>query len=721
MRKNIVTLLLLLNVGLIWSNPRIYSKKDFFEYVNLDYPGLNVCKRNVNIGDYEKAFDAYISFFETRSDRNYFYTPEDFEKRVKYLVKHVPDYVNQILKNADLLNDGIYEIEGEKYEWNNKNIPWRSENKEWINVLNRLYCLHTLYVSYYATKKDKYMETLCNYLWGWIDSNEVPDYDIVLTGGTWQPYRQSYTSPHGPWRALEVGIRVSNMLSAYYAIYSYKMLTKDMKWKFFKSLMEHALYIQSYLKRCANGNWESSVASGFASLCIMTPEWKCSNLLLKNSIQTINNNLKHAFNKDGFQFETTTGYHKHVVEGYIKTEYLFQTLNGINCLDSEGKNVLKKSVEIVALMKKPNGSDPIIGDCTFECGGHKEAIINDNFFVGASLLFKGNNYGIHSDYISPENILNYGIPIKTINVNQSESLSSLYLPDSQLAIMRGNSKNNKSEQKDLYLLFDNAIDGAGAHQHHDFLNIELFAFDRTLIIDPGRGSSYNHPLFTSYYRTVKGHNVIQVGEDSQRQERKKEKESVETLKWETNDNFDFASGIMRNYEGVDIIRNIFFVKGEYWFIWDRIIGDNDKKLTQRFHLPPGDINITYNKYVHTQANDAANISVIPFLKGTEKVYLENGYVFDGKANIWAPIATVEKNADFSFPMAVALYPREKGCSSYNFEADIVVNDETIDYILNFGNGRKDIFTVTSGYDNNQERMVYSRHEQGNVVCQFNIE
>ena len=587
--------------------------------------------------------------------------------------------------------------------------------------MNRLYCLRSLYVAYYATGKTEYLDSFCQYLWGWIESNEVPDYEISLTGGTWQPYRQSYTAPHGPWRALEVGIRVSNMLDAYHAIYQQKRITLEMKWHFFRSLMEHALYIQNYLKRCANGNWESTVASGFASLCIMTPEWKCTEKLLDYSVKTINNNLKLAFNQDGFQFETTTGYHKHVVAGYIRTEYLFHVLNGTTCLDETNRETLKKSIDIVALMKKPNGNDPVIGDCAFEYDGEKESIIKDDFFIGASLLSPNICYERYCNFISPESVLVYGIPVETeseTKTDQQMPFSSIYLPASQLAIMRSSS----GDEGNLYLLFDNAIDGAGSHQHHDFLNIEMFAYDHTLIIDPGRGSSYNHPLFTSYYRTVKGHNVIQVGEDSKRQERKQQKGSVENLRWITNDNYDFACGIMKDYEGVDIIRNVFFVKGEYWFLWDQAVGNEDKKLTQRFHLPPGNVDLNANtKVINTYDPYCANISLVPFFGENDKIYLDNGYVFNGKFNIWAPIVTIEKNTNFSDPMAIALYPRKEGRLPQNFKTTVRKGEVNTDYILDFGDGRKDIFTTPSVPSVMKGVIVYTRMENGAVTHQFTID
>lgn len=719
MYRVLFILLVIADCFVLSGNPVITEKKFFFQHLNLDYPGLNKCKRMVEKNDYDKAFEEYVHFFENRKDRVYYYNPKDFVERVDLLKKKAPDYVANAILKADSLKEFVYEIEGEKYKWKSGIITWRDENKEWINVLNRLYCLRDLYIAYYATGRSEYFDSYCNYMWGWIRANEVPLYRVAMTGGTWEPFRQSYTSPHGPWRALEVGIRVSNMLDAYYATYQNSRISLDMKWEFFKSLMEHELYIMDYLKRGALGNWESTVASGFVSLCAMTPEWKCSDELINYSILTINANLKNAFNKDGFQFETTTGYHKHVVEGYIKTAYLLYKLNDIKFLDMENLNILKKAVDIVLMMKKPNGADPVIGDCVQEYSEYGENVNSDDFFVGAWLLFHDHQYKKLSGTLLPESLLIYGNSDHDSEINSNigsySSLGyqkSLFLDDSQLAVMRSSAREDSGM---LYMLFDNALDGVGAHQHHDFLNIELFAYDRTLIIDPGRGSNYNHPLFKSYYRTVAGHNVIQVGVDNTCQERRRVKGSVRNLKWVSNDNFDFASGIMKSYNGVDIIRNVFFIKGEYWFIYDEILGNEKKDLLWRFHLPPGRVEYdSVSKVFNTLDTEHSNISIVLF--GGTTARIGNGYVFDGKTNIWAPVAEIFDKKDLPASNAFVLYPRNKGVPSYKFKSVFVKTNIETEYILDFGNGRKDSFIISGGYNkNNTINIQYRQLENGNEI------
>jgi hypothetical protein len=703
----------------------IESKKDFFDNIDLTYKGLEKCSKYVRNKDYEDAFSEYVKFFDNRKDRRYLFTTNDVHETAKLIKEKYPSYVKDIVANADTVCSGTIYIEGNRYHWNNNKITWRDENKEWINVLNRMYYLPNLALAYQFTKNKKYIDGYCNYYLNWVKDNPVPRYKVSLTGGKWDPWLQSYTSPHGPWRALEVGVRTRDVVEAYLMLNNEGVLSIQQKWLFFKNMMEQVLYIQDYLSREAGGNWEANVATGLATITVLTPEWRCSAKLQEYIVKTLNYNVISTFNDDGFQFELTPGYHKWVVDGCAQTEYLFHNLNGIDCLNDTARLKLRNGFNIILRMKKPDNNDPDMGDCVNNITGKAEKYTPDSFFIDGAMLFNDPIYkGLGGDFTT-DNYLKYGIKgyKKYLAMPSKDTvLTSDFIPASKLVVMRsGDGIDKENKKSSLYMLFDNSQDGAGSHEHHDYLNIELFAYDKTLIVDPGRGLSYDQPLYVPYYRAVQAHNTIQVGDDNTRQEARHNPADVYNEAWIHNQNFDFARGRMRNYDNADIIRNILFIKGEYWFIIDQVVGNVTKNVKQRFHLLPGDYVVNDGlKMIDTRYPDYSNITIIPFADDLLKFSVESGYLADGWQNVSAPVAVYSKNSALPVAFPVVLYPRKNGTTSPVSKTEVVKRDKDTDYIVDFVDGRKDIITIKSlSSQGGPVSFEFKRIENGVTTKSFN--
>lgn len=711
-----------------------YNVKDpqtFFSNINLNYSGLESVKKAVNNNNYNKAIESYIDFLSNRNDRTYMYRAKDCDSMVYELREFYPYYEKELLKKTSNTVKYRLNIEGEIYEWPNGDIHWRTEHKQWISVLNRMQYMPELGLAYWYTHDITYFNCFWHWFEDWYVDNPVPDYQVNLTGGSWLPAVQSYTSPGGAWLALNTGIRVGSLISAYFYFENVPAFSKEKKWIFICSLMEHERYIYEYLKRCALGNWEMMVASGFLQLAVMTPEWNISNDILKYSKKTLENNYIKSINDEGFQFERTLGYHRHIVPSGVKALYLLKELNGIDCFSPEVEKKIYKSFDLVVNLIKPNNDDPSMGDMEIRKPYYgPDTIRYDSFFSSAALLFKDCRFNSLAGNLSIEDYLFFGKQglkrfLSIPKICSDTVLRSRYFPLSKLAIMRSGKAFIDSCYNSIYCLFDNGPDGVGSHSHHDFLNIELFAYDKTLIIDPGRGNNYDHPLFRNYYRTVKAHNVVQIGENEKMQLKKGPNSNlVQNQVWSSTPFFDYARGILYDYEKCNHIRNLFFVKGEYFFLRDYISGDSQDLFKQYFHLPPGKvvINHTKNMAITNYANHA-NIAILSTDSTNLIIKVDSGYIATGSDNVFAPIVTNQKRQKLPVSFSTILYPIKKEQKFPEFSLfpihTITGNDTSSAFILSYYKDKtikKDYFYYkNTSYEDNTKlkgNIAFCRESEG---------
>jgi hypothetical protein len=170
-------------------------------------------------------------------------------------------------------------------------------------------------------------------------------------------------------------------------------------------------------------------------------------------------------------------------------------------------------------------------------------------------------------------------------------------PDGGYYIQRSGWGNGASSFKnEKYLVFDCGPLGDGGHGHYDFLNIEVAANGRPLIVDPGRFTyAEDESNWRRRFKGTAAHNTVCVDDLDQVAYRcgkpRGPLAEARLLERFTAPGFDMLCGEVRSpaYEAVHT-RRIFFVSGEYWLIVDSLRGHMPHKYDLRFHLTPGALN-----------------------------------------------------------------------------------------------------------------------------------
>jgi hypothetical protein len=167
--------------------------------------------------------------------------------------------------------------------------------------------------------------------------------------------------------------------------------------------------------------------------------------------------------------------------------------------------------------------------------------------------------------------------------------------DGGYAILRSPWRRGKPFKDAHFLVFDCGPVGAGNHGHLDALSIELAAYGRPLVVDPGRYTydeqgGYN---WRAHFRGTSAHNTVTVNGCDQaiyRQSGARRKifephPRCSLQASELSENLAYLHGVVHgsNYRAVHH-RHIWFVDNSYWLVLDRLIAAEQHKYELRFQL-----------------------------------------------------------------------------------------------------------------------------------------
>src|SRR5829696_2581264 len=239
---------------------------------------------------------------------------------------------------------------------------------------------------------------------------------------------------------------------------------------------------------------------------------------------------------------------------------------------------------------RPDGTTPLFGD---DDGG-RLAMLSDraaNDFrptvAAGAVLFDRGDYKFVAGDAAEELLWLTG----TDGLRRFDSLSAKQPAETSKAFYDGGYYVMRDgwTRESNYLLFDCGPHGSLAcgHAHADALSIDVAAGGRTVLVDPGTYTYTGSKELRDSFRSSHAHNTVTVDDQSS---------SVpgaafswnttarcSTLKWITTDRFDFVSGKHDGYRPAIIIREILFLKPDYWIVRDTLRSSGSRQVDVRFH------------------------------------------------------------------------------------------------------------------------------------------
>jgi Heparinase II/III N-terminus/Heparinase II/III-like protein len=444
----------------------------------------------------------------------------DLNSTVAAIKRALPDSTEQSRSEAEAILNHRITLFGRAFDLGSK-IDWHRDpqaGKRWpfahftrvplvvehgadVRVLwelNRLQHLVVLGRAYLLTNDERYSEEFLLQIASWYEDNP-PRFGVNWTV------------------AMEAGIRAVNIIVALEMFRRSPNVGDEAIELILKMLLAHGRFIRANLEfsyRTTSNHYLSDLIGLFA-IGVSAPEFREARRWRDYSARRLLREMDRQVLPDGVDYEGSTGYHRFVLEIFS----LFASVWRSPHFDpgTALRARLDGMFEFVRCYLKPDGSAPAIGDSDdgrlikFK----ERPAVDHSYLLSIGAILVDNGSFKQSGEIDEEALWWFGqegleafnrLPIA------KQSTGSRAFPQAQIFVQRAG---------DLYSIIDcgdHGLRGRGSHAHSDALSIEVFAFNRTLLRDPGTyvytASEQERNLFrsTAYHNTVRvdGEEISQV-------------------------------------------------------------------------------------------------------------------------------------------------------------------------------------------------------------------
>jgi hypothetical protein len=478
-----------------------------------------------------------------------------------------------------------------------------NNDREWAWLSNRHSQLYRVFTAYLETGNPKYAGYMDLFL-----------RDFIIAS---MPYPAAKGSK-SIWRGLEVAARAKVWSAIFYGMLDSEYLSPATRLLILSSLPDHAHYNRNFH---GGNNWLTMEISALATVATNFPEYRESGEWLAYSIETMTQSMKDQVYPDGVQTELTSHYHNVSLHNFE----LFKEI-----CDRAGQDLpeyfnqtIENMYSYIAHVVRPDGYRILNNDG--DRGSDRELIL-----AGAR------------KYDHPE--------WEFIATNGKSGTKP---PDgpSYLYPWAGHLISRSGFDGDAHWSFFDIGPWGSGHQHNDKLHISIAAYGRDLLVDAGRFAYTGEVArkFRPYARGSAGHNVILIDGKGQGRGPTHAREPLGEEACIIADGFDYASNSFDSFIDIDgeakHIRSVFYVRGEFWVVVDRILTDRPRKIAAMWHWHPSCLVEQDGSMVKT-ANKKGNLAVIPisgqefdieFVKGQEKPEIQGWY--SSEYNIFEPNTT----------------------------------------------------------------------------------
>ncbi|MBN2367082.1 MAG: alginate lyase family protein [Calditrichaeota bacterium] len=467
-----------------------------------------------------------------------------------------------------------------RLKWDHKGP---AADAEWAWALNRHTHISDLLKAYQRTGNPKYVTKIDQYLRDWLISS-LP-----------YPGKKSNTAM---WRGLEVSYRVKVWASVFYALQAHEEFRPATRLLLLRSLLDHAHYLRHFH---SDGNWITMELSGLTMIGAAWPQFKDATDWIDYAKSTLNSELNRQVYPDGVQTELTSSYHQIALSNFEEFAQICRNA-GIS-LPENFREKLEEMWNYLAYTMRPDGYGLLNNDSDRE--------FNRNRVLDAATIYQRDDWR----YIASNGR----------EGTKPKNGPSVLFPWAGHFIMRSGYGENAA-----WAFFDIGPWGTG-HQHNDKLHLSISAYGRDLIVDSGRFAYLGNlakKFRNDYARHSAGHNVILIDGQGQGSGPERWEEPLDTTYYSIKETFDYARGSFENFENIggstEHIRAVFYVRGSFWIVVDRIDTNRPRKVQALWHWHPDCTVKNQNGRTFSIDPVKGNLAIIPVCGTSWKVQLVNG-------------------------------------------------------------------------------------------------
>jgi len=466
--------------------------------------------------------------------------------------------------------------------------------------LNRLGHLLTLARAYSVTRDERFTVECVTQLSGWASQNPFAQ------GANWTC-------------AMEVALRSMNLLAVFELLRTSPHFDNETLALFLNLFQQHGTYIRNNLEfsYLATSNHYLSDVVGLLWLGLMLPEFRAAHDWRAFGLRWLLREMKKQVLPDGADFESSTGYHRFVLELFLYSFVLCRQ-NGVE-IKSQYWDKLRGMLRYMRSYLRPDGLAPLLGDTdSGQVLPISKRRADEHAYVLATGAALFGDQGLKSSELDQELLWTMGEQgVEAFaNLTASNKVESQAFPDTGVYILR---------KEELYLCFNASgagLRGRGSHGHNDALSVEVSVFGRPVIIDPGT-YVYSASLRERHnFRSTAYHSTVQIDGEEQNTTVQAvpfvigDEAHPRVLVWESGAEFDRIiaehSGYKRLPWPITHRRIVGFNKlAGWWLIKDQFLGDNEHAFETRFHFAPGlTVNVEGPSVIARDASTGVGIKVI---------------------------------------------------------------------------------------------------------------
>ncbi|MGK5508596.1 alginate lyase family protein [Brevibacillus formosus] len=516
----------------------------------------------------------------------YFWSEQDRESIREACRTSWPQEVADVLKRADLACQQTFIF---THRWDMERcetpvsflgkINWTYQLQgdfEWTVMLNRARYMAELGQAYWLTGDEKYAVGYIRLLRDWLAQNPLTEEEVHAS-------RERHYNVKDTWRKLDSGIRIVNWIKGYYCVRTSAAWGDEEEELFQNAVWLHGMYLDiAYTPHDRQSNWGFLETNGLFQIGLLFPSFAESPAWLATAVDRLAAMARLQVFDDGLHNEQSPMYHHEVLQCLFEPVWLAQK-NGLS-YPAELRDALNRMYTASMALKKPNGHQPMASDSD-------DTDIRDILCQGAVLLERGDLKSQAYPELDYQGIWYFGREgvqkYRGLSLRQP-TFCSIHLEQAGYVVMRSDWS---PEAK--YMLFDGghmALTGK-AHGHDDLLHIELSAYGREFLLDTGR-YTYMENEERRYFKESFQHNTLTVDGLPM---------SVYRDSWvwgrtalpvsrycKIAADYEYAQaghdGYLHMEKPVQVLRQILFVKPDYWILVDTCRSDGVHEYAQHFHF-----------------------------------------------------------------------------------------------------------------------------------------
>lgn len=612
-------------------------RREAFDLLNLDYPGLEKVKEACGRQDYQEAAKALLDYYRTRRD----VVQPDIDLNNLKISEKEQKWADDALEHTFFVHYGYQpsfnygkDINWEYWPVQDNELRWQLHRHKWFTPMGKAYRI---------SGDEKYAREWVYQYMDWIKKNpntqvEAEVYEIGSAGEV----KDIAENARFAWRPLEVSNRLQDQTVQFVLFVDAEAFTPEFLTEFLVNYHAHARHILGNYS--AQGNHLLFEAQRIVYAGAFFPEFKEAAAWRKSGVDILNREIGKQVYADGGQYELDPHYHLASINIFCKALRMADANGFRSDFPDEYINTIKNMIEFYTYICFPDYSNPCfsdakLGDRPAEIANYKEwlKIFPDSEWIR---------------YMATEHREGAPLPYLTKGALTSGffAFRNGWEPDATVMVVKAGPKGEW-------------------HCQPDNGTFELWYNGRNLFPDSG---SYVYAgddevmKLRNWFRQTCVHNTLTL--DSKNLETTESK----TLKWQPEGDVQILVTENPHYAGLKHRRTVFFVDGKYFVIVDEAVGDARGTVNLNYNLCEGQVNIDKKTNTLTSAFDGkSNVKLQCFSEKPVSLKEKEGWRSKSYRQR-EPRTAVSFDVDKKSPEAVryitVIYPTDDAAKAPEFKA-----------------------------------------------------